>query len=88
MYIEKEDDSLKFNNLYETINKIYSVKKPISRVLYITKLRESDKGGRETLTSLRDEIRKILKRSEEQFNIMIIYIGTRYALVAIEVIYN
>lgn len=79
-----------YENLYQTINKIYKEKSPISRVLYITKMKENanrdDKIGREiTLTNLRDEIRKILKKGEHQYNLMIVYIGTVYALVAIEV---
>ncbi len=87
-----ETSHLNFGSLYDTINQIYNVKKPISRMLYITKMKEvtgkNEKEGRElTLGGIREEIKKMLKKYEEQFNIMIVYIGTLYALVAIEVKY-
>ena len=85
-----ETSHLNFGSLYDTINQIYNVKKPISRMLYITKMKEvtgkNEKEAREsTLAGIRDEIKKMLKKYEEPFNIMIVYIGTLYALVAIEV---
>jgi hypothetical protein len=89
--IERNETSgLKFGSLYDTVNQIYNVKKPISRILYITKIKEiqgkDDKVVRDlTLSGVRDEIKRLLKKYEEPYNIMIVYIGTLYALVAIEV---
>jgi hypothetical protein len=88
-----ETSNMKFGSLYDTISQIYTVKKPISRILYITEMKEiqgkDDKVVRElTLGGIRDEIKKLLKKHEEPFNIMIVYIGTSYALVAIEVKLN
>lgn len=85
-----ETPSLKFGSLYDNINQIYNIKKPISRILYITKMKESsvkdEKIARETiLGGIRDEVKKHLKKFEEPFNIMIFYIGTVYALIGIEV---
>jgi len=85
-----ETPSLKYGSLYDNISQIYNIKKPISRIIYIAKLKESnikdEKVARETiLGGIRDEVKKNLKKFEEPFNIMIFYIGTVYALVGIEV---
>ena len=91
MSIERNETyGMKFGNLYDTVNQIYNLKKPISRILYITKIKEiqgkDDKVVRDlTLSGIRDEIKRLLKKYEEPYNIMIVYIGTLYALVAIEV---
>lgn len=92
--MEKErekDETLtsNFDNLYQTVNQIYNTKKPVSRVLYITKMKEfqgkEEKVVRETtILNVRDEIKRLLKKSGDPFNLMIVYIGHLYAFVAIE----
>jgi hypothetical protein len=84
-------NNTKYESLYDTVSRIYYTKKPISRLLYITKMKEklSDnlKVEREkTLSNIRDEIKRLLGKSDEPSNLMIFYISTLYAFVGIEVI--
>ena len=91
MSTDKDETSneIKFNSLYDTINNIYSISKPISRMLYIAKLKQAegkdDKAIRDlTLGGVRDEVKRLLKQYETPYNIMIFFIGSIYALIAIE----
>lgn len=93
MNFDKDEtvSSMEFDSLYDTISRIYNTKQPISRILYITEIKEvlakeENKPDREaTFTNVREEVKRLLKKSEGTFNLMIVFIGTSYAIVAIEV---
>lgn len=75
-------------NLNDTINQIYKIKTPISRLLYVTKIKEaySDKQSKETtLHMFKEEVRNYLRQLDRESNLMLIFIGATYAFVAIEV---
>ncbi len=83
------DISTNYLSLYDTVKKIYETKTVYSRVLYITKMKEQYLDNQKvdrvtTLSSIRDEIKKYLKQIEANSNLMIFYISTLYAFVAIE----
>ncbi len=84
---KQDDEKFQFQTLYETINRIYSMKTPISRILYMATLKESEKLGKDQiLSNFKDEIKRNLKKTGNKFNLMMVFIGTTNALVAIEVI--
>jgi hypothetical protein len=90
MNFQQEGLNMKFDSLYDTINKIYQEKRPFSRVLYISKIKEftskDDKVTRETtLNSFKEEVKRLLRKLEGDFNYMIVYIGLMYAIIGIEV---
>lgn len=75
-----------FTNLYETVNKIYSESSPISRLLFVAKLRE-DKIGKDQQSSINvfsSDI-KTLGKKIEGFNFCIINLGNSNTIVLLEV---
>jgi len=82
-----EEEKFQFQTLYDTVNRIYSVKTPISRILYIASLKDSEKTNKDNiLSNVREEIREGLKRTGNKFNLMMVLVGSANVLVAIEVI--
>ena len=78
-----------YPRLYDTMNKLYRLKKPISRILYIAKTKESgnrdEKINKEIVfNNITTEIKGFFGNSEV-FNCMIIFSGINYCTVAIEV---
>lgn len=83
---KQDEEKFHFKTLYETISRIYSIKTPISRILYMATIKESDKLNKDQiLSNLKDEIKRNLKKTGNKFNLMMVFIGTTNALVAIEV---
>ena len=86
-----------FDNLYDTASLIYGKKKPISRLLYIAKIKDQgvskdDKHAREnTLNNFREEIKGKIKKLDSDddsgSNVMMIFFGIAYAFIGIEVIF-
>lgn len=77
-------------NLFDTINAIYKEKTPVSRILYLAKIKETtDKDERlqreAIIGNFTNEVMKMFKRIDSKFYHMIVYIGTSYALLLIEV---
>jgi hypothetical protein len=82
-----EEEKFQFQTLYDTVNRIYSVKTPISRILYIASLKDSEKTNKDNiLSNVREEIRRGLKKTGNKFNLMMVLVGSTNVLVAIEVI--
>ena len=83
---KQDEEKFQFQTLYETVNKIYSIKSPISRILYMATLKESEKHSKDQiLTNFKEEIKRNLKKTGNKFNLMMVFIGTSNALVAVEV---
>lgn len=81
----------KEETLYLQISKLYNNKKTASRLLYITKIRDSDEKGekytRENIVSLfSSQIKEIFKKvdTEDKTNCVIIFLDSTYAIVMIE----
>ncbi len=75
-------------NLYETVNRIYSESTPMSRLLFVAKLKE---GVKETtaqppITIFTNDIKTIGRRIEG-FNFCIINLGNNNTIVLLEVRY-
>jgi len=76
--------------LYHTVNKIYNMKKPVSRVLYLAKTKESDskdekENNKIVINNIEEEVKTFFSGSEI-FNCMIIFSSVNYCTVVIEVI--
>ena len=83
--VENENPSL-----YDTISLIYNTKRPVSRLLYVAKLKELSGKDEKTIRDLiiegfKKELVNFLKQIEESTNIMIMYLGTQHVLVSLEV---
>jgi hypothetical protein len=79
----------KFQSLYETVEKVYSESKPISRIFYLAKLKGKDENKTKDviMSQFTNEI-KTLFRKHEGFNCFIIFLNSssgQNALVLIEV---
>jgi hypothetical protein len=76
-----------FPNLYETVNKIYSESSPVSRLLFVAKLREAGKESHTTpsINIFTSELKTIGRRIEG-FNFSIINLGNANTIVLLEVI--
>ena len=75
-----------FPNLYQTINHIHKQSNPVSRLLYITKIKEIDKLTREQIiANFSKELKKYFQKLDNNVNCLIIYLGTSYSLVMLEV---
>lgn len=76
--------------LYDTINTIYNSKKPISRILYISKTKESGvkdekENNKIVINNIEDEIKQFFGGSDI-FNCFIIFSSVNYCSVLIEVL--
>jgi hypothetical protein len=77
----KEEEKFHLSSLYDTVSRIYLTKTPVSRLIYIVTMKESDRTVKE---NLREEIKRKLSKNGKNFNLVLIYIGNLYALVGIE----
>ena len=77
------------HTLYDTVNYIYQAKKPVSRILYISKTKESGvKDEKENtkivINNIEDEIKQFFSNSDI-FNCFITFMGVNFCIVLIEV---
>ncbi len=85
-HIKKEKT---FPTLYDTVNRIYTSNKPISRILYIAKTKESGVSDEKentkiVINNIEEEIKHFFSGSDI-FNCMIIFSSVNYCTVVIEV---
>jgi hypothetical protein len=78
---------IKYENLYETVNKIYSESTPISRMLCLAKLKEShgEKQSRDYVKNQFVSEIKLISNKTEGFNCCILILGAYNAFLLIEV---
>lgn len=74
-----------FTNLYETVNKIYSESTPISRLLFVVKLREGkDANLSPPINTFTNYLKKVCSDIKD-FNLCIINLGNANTIVLLEV---
>jgi len=98
--MKKEENNAVTDNidLYQMINKVYTMRNPISRLLYIGKIKENEKLSRQALNdSIVIEISKLLQevkantdelQSEDFNSYLVIFLGSNlgnFCIVLLEV---
>ena len=87
MSFEDNYTNMEFPDLYQTINSIYQERTCISRILYLAKIKETgtkdEKITRENIIS--NFINEIKKKIDNKFNCLILFLGTSYSIVILEV---
>ncbi len=98
--MKREENNAVTDNidLYQMINKVYTMRNPISRLLYIGKIKENEKLSRQALNdSIVIEISKLLQevkantdelQSEDFNNYLVIFLGSNlgnFCIVLLEV---
>jgi hypothetical protein len=75
-----------FPSLYNTITYLHKLNNPVSRILYVAKIKETEKATREQIISnFNKELKKYFSKYDNKINCLVLYLGVTYSLIMLEV---